>query len=578
MGTLKNTEVMDFTAGINNVIAPHLMATNEALELTNVDIKAGSLKSITSLGATAAASDPYFTEYRSKLYYYPNWRSNALIDDKLYWSDGTNTGKILPDGTELALGITTPITALSQGLIGAIGTGTHKGDFKYTYTFYSTTTGVESAPAPLPPYVIADEQNIQVSGFETLPTDADRYRIYRIGGYLTRFTLVATVAAIELPYVDSLDETLIDGRLLQTLRAGVPPARVQNFVELNGRLFGSVENKVYFSGLGNPDSWYTADFFNLPDTVVALAKVPAGLLVMGNSYVYLLFGASPTTFRVKVISDYLGCINNKSIAYYNERVIWLGVDGVLTSDGYSIQNLTYRKIDRISSMQVSSAEVANDVYYMLFKPVLIPSSVLVPSADLLPGGVRGSGVEGGSTEGLIAMDFRRGDNYSYHHFEYLNALSLGIFRGELYAIVDGTKTPILCEQKIICSEPFCLGDKILTKVASTPFAVYKTLYYTSPKFINDSYSTLKEYDKVRINFRGQFDVSIIFDDGVNIITEKISSPTIVTNDANLEGEADNVAIIGIPNSSNKAYSIQFKVSGKGSVRSIQYSWSPRELA
>ena len=578
MGNISNTELLDFTGGMNTVTAPHLLPMNEALELTNVDIRYGSLKSIASLDTNASAQGKFFVEYRSKLYYYNDWRSNALIDDKLYWSNGVDTGKILPDGTELPLGIATPVNAPVQTLSGTVGTGVHKGDYKYTYTFYSTTTGVESAPAKLPSYISPDEQNVSISGLDALPANADKYRIYRIGGYLTQFTLVDTIDAVDLPYIDSIDDSLIDGRLLYTLRSGTPPAGVKNFVELNGRLFGSVENRVYFSGLGNPDAWYTDDFFNLPNEVIALAKVPAGLLVLGRGYVYLLFGASPTSFRTKVVSDYLGCITNKSIAYYNERVIWLGIDGIMTSDGYSVQNLTYRKIDSITSMNISSAAVANDVYYMSFTPLRVPSTVLVPSNDLYPGRVRGASLEDkGFTEGMIALDFRRGNQYSYIYLAHSNVTSLGIYKGELYLTIDGTREPILCEHVFPCNTVFCYGEQILAKLGSSIGTTYKQLTYISPQLIDGSYATLKEYDKVRINFRGKFKVTIIFANLTNVIETEIDSPNIITNELELLADADSVAVIGIPNNNNKSYSIQFKVEGVGIVKSIQYSWSNREL-
>ena len=235
---MNNTELVDFSGGIDTVVAPHLMPHNEARILTNVDVKFGSLKSMTELDHTVSATGAYFVEYKRRLYFYNDFRSNALIDDKLYWADGVSTGKILPDGRELALGLPTPTGRLTQVPAGIIGEGVHKGDYKYTYTFRSSTTGTESAPASLPGYVALDEQNVTLSGFDPLPAEADEYRIYRIGGYLARFTLVATTK--NTTFIDDIDDTLIDGRLLQTLRSGPPPSSVINFTELNGRLYGSV--------------------------------------------------------------------------------------------------------------------------------------------------------------------------------------------------------------------------------------------------------------------------------------------------------------------------------------------------
>lgn len=588
MGTLQNSELVNFTGGMNTVVAPHLLPVDESVQLTNVDVKYGSLKSTNIIDPTSTALNKFFFEYRNELIWYDEWRANALVDNKLYWSNGIVSGKVLEDGSELNLGIPTPENILRQLPLGIPlsdvpeedldehEAGVHKGDFKYTYTFYSSTTGVESAPARLPGYVYLDEQNVQLSNFEVLPEEADRYRIYRIGGYLAQFTLVATV---EDPtnFEDDLDDTVIDGRLLQTLRSGPPPALIANFVELNGRLYGSVKNKLYFSGLGAPDSWYVNDFFVLPDTITAIAKTPAGLLVMGRRYVYLMFGASPSTFRLKVISDYLGCVSNRSIAYYNGKVLWLGEDGILASDGYDIDNLTYRKIERISDMNIFSSIVVNDIYYVVFKPLLVPSETLYPADDLLPGGVRGVNISN-EAQGMIAMDFKRGRSYSYQYLNYPNIISIGLYKGEMYVIADSSQTPISCSQTFSCLEPFCYGDYILSKFSNnSPFSAYKKLQYLSPQLIDGSFSTLKEYDKVRINFIGTFTVKVIFSSGDVVVEDTIESEELISNDLELNDGEDRVAIIGIPNGSNKSYSIQFLIEGYGILRSIQYSWKPWEL-
>ena len=41
-------------------------------------------------------------------------------------------------------------------------------------------------------------------------------------------------------------------------------------------------------------------------------------------------------------------------------------------------------------------------------------------------------------------------------------------------------------------------------------------------------------------------------------------------------EVDNVVTLGVPNNDNFSYSIAFVIEGVGVVKSIQYSWKPRE--
>ena len=170
MGASTNTEAVDFTAGMDTIRAPHLIAPNEARALINVDIRNGSLLSMPSLVNLGSAEQPYFVEFLDSIYYYANFRSNAFMDNNMYWADGVDTGKVLWDGRELPLGIPSPANHAILAPAMITPNGTHTGDFKYTYTFYSTDTGVESAPAPLPPYLTVDKDDIVVSGLEALST------------------------------------------------------------------------------------------------------------------------------------------------------------------------------------------------------------------------------------------------------------------------------------------------------------------------------------------------------------------------------------------------------------------------
>jgi hypothetical protein len=96
----------------------------------------------------------------------------------------------------------------------------------------------------------------------------------------------------------------------------------------------------------------------------------------------------------------------------------------------------------------------------------------------------------------------------------------------------------------------------------------REIKYISPLFVDGSTTTLKEYDKVRIRFRGIFRISILFDNDRLVHRRTIVSLVDLDYD---------YAMIGIPNNDNKAYSIRFIVEGRGVIYGIQYSWKPREL-
>ncbi len=562
MGSSTVTELLDFTGGMNTVTAPHLVDRREALDLVNVDITLGALQSMTELEYIQLLEDgPYFFQFNNKIYSYPDYRCNVLWDNKWFWSDGTTTGKVLEDGTEYDLGLPTPSVTLSQVLNGA---GPHTGNYKYTYTFYSTVTGAESAPAPLPNYLVVEDNAITLDNFEALPANADRYRLYRIGGYLPIFTLVATLLDTQPPYVDVLDDTQVDGRILGTLYAGPPPVGLDNLIEMNGRFYGTIGTKLYYSALGNPDSWYISNYFIMQDNIVGLAKSPGGLIVLGRFYVSLLIGTDANNFRLKVLSDQLGCIGKESIAHIGDSAMWLSHKAFCMTNGYTITDITSHKIDDISGIFPTSAVVDNQVYYMSFKPDLFPAKDLYPADTLFPSTVLGTSVV---EEGIIAIDFRRGSDFSYKTIIYENVRYVGIANGGVHvgnigALTTDCSVPMFtpCDESIFCS------SYVMSRMNVDIGQALMPLYYKSPFLIDGSITTIKEYDKIRITFKGTFLIKVLFDNGYVVLKQKIESL-----------EETKFTLLGIPNARNKSHHISFEVYGTGVITGIQYSWKPREL-
>lgn len=565
MGSSTITELVEFTGGMNTLLSPHLIARNEAVSLINSDIRYGSLKSIVNLDNVSSLDDgPYFYQFNRVVYSFSSFRNNVLWDGKWYWSDSVgNTGKMLANGTELDLGIAAPTVALTQSLSGSAGTGVHEGDFKYTYTFYSIDTGAESAPAPLPLYLTADGQNIQLTGFQSLPAEATHYRLYRVGGYLPVFTLVERFTTTS--YIDALDDTKVDGRLLYTLRNGVPPAGLTNLIELNGRFYGSVGNKIYFSALGIPDSWYVSDFITVKGKIIGLAAVPAGLLVLGQFSTSLLYGTDPVNFRLKLISDQYGCLGPESIAYLGDSVIWLSNKQVVMSDGYKIINVTSFKVDRVKGIIPTGAEVENETYYLSFKPGLFPEDTLYPSDGLYPDSVLGTT---GVDIGIMALDFKRGNNFSYKIVSHDDINTIGIVDSNLHVSTgNATGTQIGCDD--------VMYQDCLSFTNCSPYELnvmnidngqnQARLTYLSPQFIDSGYSILKQYDKVRIRYKGDFNIKIYITEDEVLIDRAITSDVEVTE------------LFGIPNNDNLGYFIQFKIVGIGIIESVQYSWKNREM-
>ena len=565
------TEINAFSGGMNNVTAPYLIRRDESVVLTNVNLRRGSMESVPNLIRDRDLSNIYFYQFGNHFLEYGSWRANVVWDNKLYWTDGANAKKILFDGTEMDLGIAAPVT--NPDLVGE-GTGPHSGNFKYVYTYYDPDTGTESAPSPMSLYVDVDQQNIRVTGF-TAPADPNfKIKLYRIGGYLPYFQLVETLQGDTTSYLDELDDTQIDGSELLTLQTGVPPNGIKFFVELNGRLFGAQDNLLYYAALGNPDSWYINDFIPLRGEIKGLAPVPGGLLVMGDNWTNILKGTGPTDFIMRVLSDSIGCREAASINYLDTTAIWLSAHGIVMSDGYAIRQLTADRIEDISGLNPTGSVVFNNIYYMSYKPELYPEDQLFPSNDLYPDSVVGTG---GVEQGIISIDFKRGNGYAYKIYSIPLIQYIGLKDGKI-AVSHGDPNTYAFDCNEIGFEDCynwlpCSGFE-LAFLNTYPTEQLELKYlaemeYISPLMVDGSTVMLKEYDKVRIIYRGEFECKIYFDNDREVQYYSFASEE--------ELEFSEV-LIGIPNEDNKAYSIRFHIRGRGTVKGIQYSYKFREQA
>jgi len=557
---MQHFEIMDFTGGISTVANPHLIAANECTYIANVDISKGSLEGVSELNPLKVIDGRYFVQYNGLIYSYDTLRSNVIWDNKLYWSDGSSTGKILTDGSELPLGIATPTATptISAGAAGSL-----YGTLTYCYTYYDADTGVESAPSLLSNTITVNGTSVVVTlPANVPPVGVESKRIYRVGGYLSRFTLVDTVPVASLSYTDNLDETVIDGRALRTLRTSPPPLGLSFLVELNGRLYGAVGNKVYYASLGNPDSWYTDDWFEVTATITGLASSQSGLLVFTSHTTNILRGTDPANFYMKELSNNIGCYSHFSIAHYQDSVLWLSGDAFVISNGSSISDLTSPKIKDIKGMYPRGALVKNMTYMMSFGPVLTPSTTLYPSTTQFPNGV----VSGGLSEGLVVIDFNHGRNYSYSLQEVIGVGNIGIVSNKLLCgTYNSTVAFPVCSTRL--EESYFLPVTYLLSDLESTVTPYKTMIYDSPVYIDSTYATLKEYEKVRIVYTGTFNVKVYLD-GFGLTVEH-------SFDDN--SSEDGFIIIGIPNSANKGYGISFSIVGEGVIRAIQYTCKPREL-
>lgn len=239
-----------------------------------------------------------------------------------------------------------------------------KGSYQYLWTFYNSSTGSESGPSPLTPtYNVASGGTISFTNIPTT-TEADKIRLYRVGGVLSSFALVAQLDAGTTSFVDTIPDTDIDGRILTSELYLPAPVGLTYLEESSGMVFGAVGSTVRFTPIGKPDAWPEAYSIPFGTTVVGLAEVTNGVLVFTKTKTYILVGTGPDTLTKQLIDPNQGCLSATSIQKVAGAAIWVSSNGICTSSGGPAQVITRNKLGNIS-IDSASSMYYDDVYYCL---------------------------------------------------------------------------------------------------------------------------------------------------------------------------------------------------------------------
>lgn len=140
-----------------------------------------------------------------------------------------------------------------------------------------------------------------------------------------------------------------DGTNINSLSASSPTATYlavwKDYTVAAGS--AAIPDRVWFSAPGDPtETWATdSDYQDFTYPVRGLAALRNVILVFHDSTTSRMRGSIPPADGDMVTDDpafQVGCIDARSIATWNESVIWCGTDGVYVSDGISFTDLTQR--------------------------------------------------------------------------------------------------------------------------------------------------------------------------------------------------------------------------------------------
>lgn len=366
-------QLRQFNGGKSVRLTPHLIAINEGVTYTNIDNSAVTLKPVKD----SLYETQNFGVNTSFYYFSGNWIARDYNTDyvefqeKLYISDSVGIPKKTSNGsTFYNLGIVMPSTKPSTTYNGTPILPTTDEFYiapevrQYCYTYYNSNDGTESSPSEYSNEIEYIDDNITISNISpSSDTQVTNIKLYRLGGPYTEMVLVATLGPTQTSYVDVLADLDIDGKVLDSYTAGQAPTGLSHMIEHNSMLFGSKNDKLYYSDVALVNNWSPFFFIDFDSTITGIGSTQNGLLVYTKDKTYIVTGTSPNSLSKILLHGSQGCINHKTIKYVDNNLIWLSVDGLCSSNGGTVQVISMDKLGSLNYVSIAS-EIWNNQYFL----------------------------------------------------------------------------------------------------------------------------------------------------------------------------------------------------------------------
>lgn len=360
-----------FNGGINNVIEPHLLKSNFAIDLRNGKIHNGAIKS--AYGSSVIDS----TE--SELIFQTGNRSIVKWGGNYYFSDNV-TGDM--NSIIGYMGVPGPQTHMNatEGATG--GRFPSSSSYRYFYTYY-TPEGFRSAPYSTVDFteiVIGAEDRgvIHLTNFdlENLPDYATGFEIWRTVdggveffkvGHAGRYSLEGSTITYKDKIIDAL---LIFNEKYDLTSTDDIPTSGKYLCERNSVFYIASGDRVYFSKQSNPHSFPELNYIIFDDTITGMIATEDFTMVFTRNRAYYISGDSLANVAKFEIPDSQGVSNWKTIGRVRNMPVWVSNDGLCAYQPYDQRS--GRKISVLTENLFNlpsnplSAVVANDVYYLFY--------------------------------------------------------------------------------------------------------------------------------------------------------------------------------------------------------------------
>ena len=337
-------------------------------------------------------------------------------------------------------------------------------------------------------------------------------RLYRTGGYLTRYTMVEDETPDDI-YIDRRDDvTIALGREGLYEKVNRPPEGMQWLTAHRGHLFGAVGNKLYWSEPGSLNYWDAVTNMLLVDKeVTGLASGFNGLIIFMRGSIKLLAGSEPLQFNLKTVSMSKGTTKSLSIQAAGGGALFFSPEGLCFTDGITVKDLSYDMLGSIDFNVLASA-VTSRSYFALVDNWMESSHEYV----------------------VLKQDINKDPLFTTLEGDFME--TLGLIDGQLAHYEDG-----------YIYESYS-GDAV------------RTLTYRSGKITLNEPTMIKEWDRIRIT--GEF---------IGLLTVYLDDKIILSDVVDTETPYN----VHIPKSINKGKSMSLHIEGAGDIYSIEYSITGR---
>ena len=200
-----------------------------------------------------------------------------------------------------------------------------------------------------------------VAGAKNLPIDEDGNMFSIAAGSVTSLSAVGIVKQNPVFHRDRVivfaaggasAPKVYDGTTISAL-GGSPPTAIYSTVFTDRTVAGNTlaqPQRLFFSAAGNPASWDTTNsYIDFTDPITGLASLRTAILVFSLGNTSRIRGYTPPTvaggsgdFAVDDPLWDVGCSDARSIAYWNDQVIFANGTGIHITDGAGQDDLTRR--------------------------------------------------------------------------------------------------------------------------------------------------------------------------------------------------------------------------------------------